>query len=87
MPELGVHQTALLVNCIRHPAPSPNLLSAPQTGSISPTISIGADLGAFADDETGRGALRLVFGVKFGGRMLSVGCTHAGKRCHYDPVP
>src|SRR3984893_2195222 len=86
VPELCVHQATLFVNRIGHATPSPNLLGTPKTRSISPTVSIGADLSAFADDETGRGALSVVFGVQSGGRMTGVSRTHAGQWGHNDPV-
>src|SRR5271155_4070525 len=86
MPELCIYQATLFVNGIRHTTPSPNLLGTPKTRSIGPTVSIGADLGAFADDETGRGALSVVFGVQFGGHMTEVSRTHAGQWGHNDSV-
>src|ERR1700756_1681908 len=87
VPELCVYQAALLVNGISNSAPAADLLSAPQTRGISPTISIWADLGAFADNETARRALRVVFGMKLGWRMLRVRGAHASKWRHDDPVP
>jgi hypothetical protein len=87
VPELCVHQAALLVDGIRNPAPAANLMSAPETRRIGPTVSIGTDLRTFTDDESRGSALRVVFGVKFGRRMLGVGRTHASKRRHDDPVP
>jgi hypothetical protein len=54
--------------------------------SVRPTVSIGADLSAFGDDQTGRGALSIVFGVQFGGHMTGVSRTHAGQWGHNDPV-
>src|ERR1700726_482250 len=86
VPKLCVHQATLFVNRIGHATPSPNLLGTPKTRSISPTVSIGADLSAFADDETGRGALSVVFGVQFGGHMTVVSRTHAGQWGHNDSV-
>src|SRR5579872_6273546 len=86
MPELRVYQAALFVNGISHATPSPNLPGTPKTRSIGPAVSIWADLSAFADDETGRGALGVVFSVQFGGNMTGVGRAHPGQRCHNDPV-
>ena len=86
MPELRVHQATLFVNGIGHATPSPNLLGTPKTRSISPTVSIGTDLSAFADDKTGRGALGVVLDVEFAGYVPGVSRTHPGKRRHDDPI-
>src|SRR5260370_42377551 len=88
VPTLCVYQTTLFMNGIGHATASPSLLGTPKTRSISPTVSIGADLSAFADDETGRGALSVVFGVQSGGRMIDGNRTHAGQGqwSHNDPV-
>src|ERR1700751_4830994 len=86
VPELCVDQATFFVNRIGHATPSPNLLGTPKTRSISPAVSIGADLGAFADDETGGGAVSVVFGVQSGRRVTGVSRSHAGQWGHNDPV-
>jgi len=64
--------SALAMDRVRYAPPALNLFGAPETGTIGPTVSIRADLGSFADNESGRGSLCVIPDVEVSGHIPCV---------------
>src|SRR6202050_3419710 len=86
MPQLSDDATTGCVNCIGDAPPPTNLFLTPQARRIRPTKSFGADRRGLGDNQSRRGALRIILCLQGRGHMIMRLRTHPGERRHDDAV-
>jgi len=57
-----------------------------ETRRVGPAEAVGTDRGGFGDDQAGRGALGIVFGLQRCRHVVDRPGAHARQRRHDDPV-
>ena len=87
VPELQEDQTAGLVHGVGDPSPTFDLFVAVNTRRPGVALSLHRDLGCLANDERGRGALRVIAGIERVGNISRLAGARAGQRRHDHPVP
>ncbi len=81
VPELGEHGAALGVDGVGHLLPAGHLLGAVDPRRPGVALAHGVNLGAFADDEAGPGALGVVgghHGIGYVTGLAGAGAGHGG---------
>ena len=86
VPELGSHLAAMLVYGVGNVAPAGYLFGAVNAGGVGVALAGRGDLRAFADDQSGIGALAVVLAHQLGGNVVRVVRPFAGQRGHDDTV-
>ena len=85
VPQLEHHASAGGMHCVRDLAPAGDLLRRMNSRRAQIALAQGTDLGRFADDQAGAGALRIVGGMQVGGNIAVRGAV-ARQRRHRDAV-
>ena len=86
VPKLGKDAAALPMNGIGYCFPANPLLAVVDSGCAEPTLTVFAYPDTFADDESGRRALLIVFAHEIIGYMPGIMCSPTGERGHHDLV-
>ena len=87
VPELQEDQSAGLMHRIGDQSPALDLFAAVNARRPGIALSLHRHLGGFADDEGGRGTLRVITGVERGGDVARLAGARAGQRRHDDATP
>ncbi|MNX91767.1 hypothetical protein D3C86_1238730 [compost metagenome] len=85
VPELQEDATALGVDSLGHLAPAFDLGGVINAGRVLVSLALLRDLGRLGDDQTGRGALAIVFDRQIAGHEAGLRAV-ARQRRHDDPV-